>query len=80
MALTSRDRDLLNFEERNRGDSGTKTVAIRDTFGLTRARYYQILNGLLDEPDAVAEFPMLVRALRDARERRVAERVRRTLR
>lgn len=77
--LTDRDRAILAFEETHRRDGGAKDVAILEQFNLSRARYYQVLNGLLDSPDAVAEFPMLVRSLLEVRTQRLRERATRTL-
>ena len=70
--LTPRDRDILAFERRWWRRPGAKEQAIRDTFEVSATRYYQLLNGLLDEPAALAHDPVLVgrlRRLRAARSR-----------
>ena len=54
---------------------GAKETAIRDRFGVTPTRYYQVLNALVDRPDALALDPLLVRRLRRLR-LRDSERVR----
>ena len=41
--------------------------AIRELFGMSATRYYQILNALIDCPDALAFDPMLVKRLRRLR-------------
>ena len=50
--LTDRDREILAFEARWWKHAGAKEQAIRDTFGLSSTRYYQLLNALLDKPGA----------------------------
>lgn len=78
--LTERDRRLLAFERRWRGHTGRKEEAIRATFGLPAARYYQLVNALIDSPAALAADPQLVYALRAARGERVQARARNTFR
>jgi Protein of unknown function (DUF3263) len=67
-ALSARDRDLLRFEEHWRGHSGTKEQAIRESFGMPAARYYQVLSSLLDSPAASAAEPLLIGRLRRMRD------------
>ncbi len=58
------------FERQWWKHAGAKEEAIRSEFGLSAARYYQMLNTVLDEPQALAFDPMLVKRLhrmRDAR-------------
>jgi hypothetical protein len=69
--LGARERAVLDFERRRWRNAGTKEQAVRDTFDLSATRYYQILNALLDEPEALAYAPALVgrlRRIRDARQ------------
>jgi hypothetical protein len=66
-SLDDRDRALLDFERTWWKLDGPKERAIRDRFGLSAARYYQVLNKLIDEPEALAYDPMLVRRLRRLR-------------
>lgn len=68
--LDERDRQMLAFERRWWRHAGAKEQAIRDTFGLSTTRYYQLLNRLLDEPAALAEDPVLVERLRRLRRSR----------
>lgn len=73
--LTDRQRGILTFEASGWWRlPGAKEQAIRDEFGISAARYYQILNGLLDHPQALAEQPVLVHRLRRVREQRRATR------
>lgn len=70
MSLSDRDRAILDFERSWWTEAGPKEVAIKDRFDLSPTRYYQILNDLLDSPDALAYEPLAVRRLRRLRERR----------
>jgi len=67
MALADRDREILAFERHWWRHAGAKEQAIRDAFGLSPTRYYQLLNRLLDEPEALAHDPVLVARLRRLR-------------
>jgi hypothetical protein len=68
--LSDRERAILAFERQWWRHAGAKEQAIRDTFGLSSTRYYQLLNGLLDNPAALAAEPMLVGRLRRLRSTR----------
>jgi hypothetical protein len=71
-ALTERQRQILDFERKWWKHAGAKEQAIRDTFDLSATRYYQVLNGLLDNPVALAYDAVLIgrlRRLRTARSR-----------
>ena len=75
MALTDRDRAILDFERSWWTEAGPKDTAIRERFELSGTRYYQLLTELLDDPDALAYDPLLIRRLRRVRERRRRARV-----
>ncbi|MEN3613841.1 DUF3263 domain-containing protein [Plantactinospora sp. ZYX-F-223] len=66
-ALSEREREILAFERRWWKHAGAKEQAIRDAFDLSATRYYQLLNGLLDNPAALEAEPMLVARLRRLR-------------
>jgi Protein of unknown function (DUF3263) len=68
--LGDRDRDILDFESRWGTHAGAKEEAIRAELGLAPARYYQLLNRLIDTEAALAHDPMLVGRLRRIREDR----------
>jgi hypothetical protein len=68
--LSERDAALLDFEASWWEASGAKEAEIRERFGLSAPRYYQILNQLLDDPAALAHAPLLVKRLRRLRSRR----------
>ena len=72
--LSERDRDILEFERRWWQHAGAKEAAIRSEFSLTAARYYQVLNALIDLPGALRHDPMLVKRLQRAREARTQAR------
>jgi hypothetical protein len=65
--LTRREHDMLTFERQWWRRPGAKETAIRNQFGMTPTRYYQVLNTLVDRADALATDPLLVRRLRRVR-------------
>jgi hypothetical protein len=67
MGLSRREHEMLTFERQWWRHAGAKETAIRDRFGVTPTRYYQVLNALVDRPDALAADPLLVRRLRRLR-------------
>lgn len=69
-ALTEREQQILAFERKWWKHAGAKEQAIREAFDLSATRYYQILNGLLDNPAALAADPVLVGRLRRLRSTR----------
>ncbi|MFF3864382.1 DUF3263 domain-containing protein [Micromonospora sp. NPDC001898] len=72
--LTERERRILAFEQQWWRHAGAKEQAIRDGFGLSATRYYQLLNGLLDNPAALAAEPVLIGRLRRLRSSRARNR------
>jgi hypothetical protein len=70
--LTDEHREILDFERAWWKYAGAKEAAIRDRFGMTATRYYQVLNCLLDDAQAEAYAPMTVRRLRRLRDQRAA--------
>ena len=70
MALTRRDRDILDFERSWWTATSPKDVQIRERFELSASRYYQLLGELLEDSEAMAYDPLVVRRLRRQRERR----------
>ncbi|HEX8346390.1 MAG TPA: DUF3263 domain-containing protein [Actinoplanes sp.] len=73
-ALTEREELILAFERKWWKHAGSKEQAIRDTFGLSATRYYQLLNGLLDNPAALEHDPVVVGRLRRLRSTRARTR------
>lgn len=72
--LTELQRDVLRFERQNFSSVGAKDEAIRARFALPAARYYQVLNGTLEEPAALVFDPMLINRLIRLRETRTTAR------
>jgi len=73
-ALTEREAQILAFEGKWWKHAGSKEQAIRDAFGVSSTRYYQLLNGLLDNPAALAHDPVLIGRLRRLRSTRARTR------
>ncbi len=65
--LSERDREILRFERSWFRHAGAKEAAIRDRFSLSATRYFQILNALLDNPEAMRHDPQVVARLRRIR-------------
>lgn len=72
--LTDVEKEMLAFERSWWKNAGAKDTAIRDLFGLTPTRYYQLLNALVDRPEALAAEPTVVGRLRRLREQRTVRR------
>ncbi len=78
--LSARDARILDFERQWWKHAGAKEEAIRVELSLSAARYYQILNAVIDAPEAVRYDPMLVGRLQRARDARTSARLARTFR
>ena len=65
--LSARDREILAFERQWWKYAGAKEQAVRELFDMSATRYYQVLNALIDTPEALAFDPMLVKRLRRMR-------------
>ena len=74
-----RMRALLDFERDWSVHQGGKEAAIAEHFGISAARYYQLLARVLDEPRALAYDPLTVRRLRRRRDQRRDRRTARAL-
>jgi hypothetical protein len=79
VSLPAREREVLAFERQWWRFPGAKEAAIRERFGLSATRYYQVLNSVIDRPEALAADPLLVRRLRRMRSARHRQRSARTL-
>ncbi|GAC82060.1 MULTISPECIES: DUF3263 domain-containing protein [Gordonia] len=77
--LTRREHDILAFERQWWKYAGSKEEAVKELFSLSATRYYQILNALVDRPEALAADPMLVKRLRRLRASRQKARAARRL-
>ena len=77
--LSERDTKILAFERQWWKYAGAKETAIKDLFDMSATRYYQVLNALIDRPDALVADPMLVKRLRRLRSTRQRSRSARRL-
>jgi uncharacterized protein DUF3263 len=77
--LSERDALMLDFERQWWKYAGAKEQAVREKFDMSATRYYQVLNALIDRPEALAHDPLLVRRLRRLRATRQRQRSARRL-
>jgi hypothetical protein len=77
--LSERDRSILDFERQWWKYAGAKESAVREKFEMSSTRYYQVLNALIDRPEALEHDPLLVRRLRRLRATRQRQRSARRL-
>lgn len=77
--LGERERRILGFERQWWKFEGSKEQAIRDEFGFSATRYYQLLNGLVERPEAMEFDPLTVKRLRRVRADRRRQRTARSL-
>lgn len=70
MALSERDRAILDFERGWWKLESTKEAAIRQHLALSTTRYYELLGRLIDDSSAVEYDPLTVRRLRRLRDQR----------
>ncbi|MBK5238399.1 MAG: DUF3263 domain-containing protein [Actinomycetales bacterium] len=72
--LTDRDMAILDFEREWWQHPGSKEDSIRQVFGLSGARYYQVLGALLSSEAALVYDPMLVKRLQRIKDERSTSR------
>jgi len=77
--LSDRDQRILAFERLWWKYAGAKEQAVREQFAMSTTRYYQVLNALIDKPEALAFDPLLVKRLRRLRAARQRQRSARRL-
>jgi hypothetical protein len=75
MALTERQRAVLDLERSWWQHGGSKEAVIRERLRISATRYYQVLAALVGSPDALAHDPLTVRRVRRAQDRRRQARV-----
>lgn len=73
-ALSDLELRILAFEVRRWLHAGAREEAITVELGMTPTRYAQLLNALIDRPEAYLHDPMLVKRLRRLRQTRRASR------
>lgn len=74
LSLSDRDKAILDFEREWWQHPGSKEDSIRQAFGLSGARYYQVLGGLISSEAALAYDPMLVKRLQRMKDERNSSR------
>ncbi|MGH2718053.1 MAG: DUF3263 domain-containing protein [Actinomycetota bacterium] len=74
-----REKQILEFERFWWKYAGAKERAIRENLDMSATRYYQLLNAVIDMPEALAYDPILVKRLQRLRAFRQRERVARRL-
>lgn len=72
--LTDTETAILVFERQWWKYAGAKEGAVLERFGWSLARYAQVLNALIDRPEAWAYDVVLVKRLRGLREARQRQR------
>ena len=77
--LNEQDVAILDFERSWWKHAGVKEQAIKERFGMSATKYYQVLNELLENPAALAHDPILVKRLKRLRTYRQRQRVARLL-
>jgi len=68
--LTDTETEMLDFERAWWKHAGARDTAVTERFGMSPTRYFQVLNALIDRPEALAADPLTVKRLlrlRDAR-------------
>ena len=70
MALTERDRAIIEFERTWWSEDVSKESIIRERFELSTTRYYELLGELIDSEEAYDFDPLVIRRLRRLRDRR----------
>ncbi|MEJ2579596.1 MAG: DUF3263 domain-containing protein [Kineosporiaceae bacterium] len=68
--LSPQEQEILRFERKWWKYAGAKEQAVRELFAMSSTQYYQVLNALIDRPEALAQDPMLVKRLRRMRHTR----------
>lgn len=72
--LSDRDREVLDFERLRWKYAGAKEAAIMERFDMTATRYHQVVNALLDRPEALEYDAQLVNRLKRLRDTRRRQR------
>lgn len=72
--LSDVEERILAFEQQRWKYAGAKASAVLDEFDMTETRYYQVLNALIDRPEAAAHAPTLVARLQRVRRKRQQQR------
>ncbi|MGO3325423.1 DUF3263 domain-containing protein [Gordonia sp. (in: high G+C Gram-positive bacteria)] len=68
--MNDEDRDILDLSRREFRSPQAHAEAVGSVLGMSITRYFQELNRLVDDPEALAYSPTVVKRLRRARRRR----------
>lgn len=74
MPLTDLERELLDFAGLWWRYAGAQEQAIRDDFHVSGTRFWQLLNDLIERPEALAYDPVTINRYRRMRDQRQAAR------
>lgn len=74
VSLSKFEQALLDFERTWWSEDQPKDAAIAEQFRLTTAEYYEQLQALIENDQAMVHDPLVVRRLRRLRDRRRRER------
>lgn len=74
MALSERERAILDYERSWWQEPGPKEVVIRERLSLSPTRYYRLLGSLMNSDEALAYDPLVILRLRRERAKRRRER------
>jgi hypothetical protein len=74
MELSERERAMLEIERSWWTEPGPKEAVIVDQLELSATRYFELLNQLIDRPEAELHDQLTVRRLRRMRDRRRQDR------
>jgi hypothetical protein len=66
--MNEHEHDVLALDEEHPHHTRTKEALIQQRLGISPARFYQIRNRLLTDPEALAEFPTIARRVDAAAE------------
>lgn len=77
--LGERGRAMLDFEREWVAQQGRKEAEIRSRFGVSAARYYQLLAKVIELPAAAAYDPFTTKRLRRRKQERERQRTARLL-
>ena len=77
--LDQKEKDILDFERSWWKHAGVKEQAIKERFDMSATRYYQLLNELIERPEAMEYDAILVKRLKRLRLYRQRQRVARLL-
>jgi hypothetical protein len=75
MALSAREVAILDFERMWRHLPGPKHVEIRQRLQMSPSRYYELLNEVIDSPEAEEHDVLTVRRARRVRDQRREARI-----